>query len=35
MDEQILVKLYTVAVNDLRMYAKVDNSSLNYFKGDD
>ena len=35
MDEQILIKLYTVAVHTLKMCMKGDNSVLKYFKGDD
>jgi len=34
MDELILMKLYTVAVKDLRMCMKGDNPGSNYFKGD-
>jgi len=34
MDELILMKLYTIAVNNLRMCMKEDNCGLNYFKGD-
>jgi len=34
MDEPILIKLYTVAVYDLRMCLKEDNCSLKYVKGD-
>jgi len=33
-DELILVKLYTVAVCELRMCMKEDNPGPNYFKGD-
>ena len=34
MDKQILMKLYTVAVYDLRMCMKERNHGQNYFKGD-